>query len=835
MRPTTLFQHRIVVLGVLLGVLSTSMAYGSSRVFVQNNTTKDLWFNTTSTLNGSWWKSKATKVISGARAEIFETNRDKGVKSGQTFYFTSDVSVKDPAKKGQAIRQRKQKFALRLQLKGSTVGSHMWQSVRDQSGKQHAWHDDRKKRNAGMRVGNRQWNVRYWAFFTGTDDNVEYVFQEEYPLPEGNRPKMSYERQKHHLNVLAYNVYMRPTPTHGTPLSPSTNAGMGTFFNGQSIRAGMIPGKIPGYDVVVFQEAFDDPVREKLLNLLKKEYPYQSRILGEDEGLEQDGGVIILSKWPIVNGKGAQKFFGDVCSGFDCWAEKGVLYVKINKTRKPGEKNYFHIFGTHMNAGDWSKQEQQLRIIKNFIDAQPIPKTEPVIIAGDFNVNMYGSHYRRKADKDPPGMLDILNAAYMVPSFNQLRGHRYTHDGPLNDLGSGSQSYYDYVLVSNDHVKMTKASFAEVRMLRSNDEWKEFPHEPAMWDLSDHFAVYASLHFHYDPLAGFDPGLVTNPLSRYWKKKSNHFAALATSQQKNGVQGQGYQYVGTHGLLFKTHAEAEKWSKSAPPDPGKKRMRQSSQRRRSLSRIRSRGIQEGGEGSQEMVEDVIEDSEFIEEGDDMEVAEEDSAELEENVEEMSSVEEEGTELAMGEDPEDTGEVVERGIRKMQRSKGPRRLSRKRSQPSSGRKVAKSQGKGSNLTVLPIVPLNLYYSDKYKDYYSTTSVARAKQAMQGPGKYRHVGVQGYVYTREMYRKLPNFLRSRMIAMDSWYNPKTRDNLIATGPGDVQHAKKSGYKRVAQEGFLIKRDAFPPKTCKANSDCPSDHFCNTKKKICVPDIR
>ncbi|MDR4502646.1 MAG: sphingomyelin phosphodiesterase [Nitrospirales bacterium] len=422
-------------------------------------------------MGSEYWKRKSTYVLPGERAEIYKTNRDDGVTDNHTYHFTTEVIVKNPKTKD-TIRQFPENFALRLKLHGSTIGSHMWQSVRDQANEQHDWHDDRKKWNASMNIGDHQWNVKYWAYFTGGDDNVEYVFQEEYPLPTNVPEKLSDEWNRSHLNILTYNIYMRPRSARGA-----------FRLNGQMIRAKMIPDKIPGYDMIVFQEAFDGGVRTELLDRLKKSYPYQSRVLGSQRGLEWNGGVVTVSKWPLVSQK--QQLFKDVCSGNDCGADKGVLYVKINKVSKENENNFFHIFGTHLNAGDWKIQKQQLQIIRNFLDAQQIPQTEPVLFAGDMNIRKDTDEYKE--------MLAILGADYLPEK--QLRGHSYTDDGVINKLNEGSRTYVDYVLYSTSHMKPDESSFAEVRMLRSNDEWKEFPHEKAMWDLSDHFPVYASYHF----------------------------------------------------------------------------------------------------------------------------------------------------------------------------------------------------------------------------------------------------------------------------------------------------------------------------------------------------
>jgi len=472
-RGTVLSAASFMTVALLCG-----SAFADSSVFLTNNTSKPIKVKITSTLGGKYWNKKSTYIAPFSRKEIFETNRDTGVKDGKTYTFTTEVLPQDP-KTGTPLSQAPQPFALRLKLRGSTVGSHMWQSVRSQTGAQATWNDDRQKYSASMNVKGVPWTVTYWAYGAGNNDDVEYVIREKYPLPQGYGKSLSKEWKQSHLNVLSYNVYMRPTSL---------------FVNGQSQRAKMIPPQLPGYDVVVFQEAFDDDTRAVLLNgMTKQGYKYHSKILGKDVGTAQDGGVIIVSRYPIAGQ--AQKLFGDVCTGWDCDAQKGVLYAKINK-KVGGTNNYFHVFGTHLNNGDWGVQKQQLSIARTFIDSRNIAKNQAVVIAGDMNINLADTAKYNY-------MLDKLGAGYFPAS--RRKGHPYTHDGPLNDLGDGSRSNLDYVLYSKNHLRVTSASYAEVRIPRALMEWKDVPHEKAMWDLSDHYAVYGNMHFVFDPLGDWDP------------------------------------------------------------------------------------------------------------------------------------------------------------------------------------------------------------------------------------------------------------------------------------------------------------------------------------------
>lgn len=479
--------------GFVAAGLVASPALADSSVYVTNNTPKEVTIKVTSTLSSKYWDKKATTIPPFSRREIFETNRDKGVKNGKNYVFTAEVIAKDLTQ-NQVLSQPMDNFELKLRLRGSTVGSHMWQSHRKQNGSHGSWHDDRQKYSTSMSVAGRPWGVKYWAYGTGGDDDVEFVLRENYKNPEGHGISMGNEWKSAHLNVLNYNVYLRPTSL---------------FHNGQTKRAAMIPKHLGGYDVVVFQEAFDDDARAILINGMKKKgYPYASKILGKDEGTEQDGGVIIVSRYPIV--AQAQRVFKD-CSGSDCLADKGVIYAKINK-KVAGKNNFFHVFGTHLNDGNVAIQNKQMATIRKFVDSRPIGESQGVVIAGDMNINMHNTARFNQ-------MLSRLNARYF--SGSKLRGHkrtgkRTTYDGAVNDLGEGSTSYYDYVLVSKSGAPLKSASFVETRVPRATMEWKQYAHESAMWDLSDHYAVYANLHFDttlsWDPYAGTDPNAPGTPV-----------------------------------------------------------------------------------------------------------------------------------------------------------------------------------------------------------------------------------------------------------------------------------------------------------------------------------
>jgi len=111
-------------------------------------------------------------------------------------------------------------------------------------------------------------------------------------------------------------------------------------------------------------------------------------IMGPDRGtlnIRQDGGLIILSKYPIIE---CSAMTYSLSSGTDRLASKGVLYARIQLS--PSAADYIHVFNTHLQSHDYSNS--RLAQIGELIDfISEIIKSDkdyirPILIAGDFNV-----------------------------------------------------------------------------------------------------------------------------------------------------------------------------------------------------------------------------------------------------------------------------------------------------------------------------------------------------------------------------------------------------------------------------------------------------------------
>ncbi|MER5867043.1 sphingomyelin phosphodiesterase [Kitasatospora sp. NPDC002040] len=286
------------------------------------------------------------------------------------------------------------------------------------------------------------------------------------------------------LKVLTYNTFLM-----STSLYPNW---------GQDHRATQIAAApfFQGNDVVVLQEAFDNAASDKLVSLASAAYPYHTPVVGRSTSgwdatggsysstTPEDGGVTLLSKWPILRKE--QYVFKDAC-GADWWSNKGFVYAVLNVN---GQRT--HVLGTHLQSTDSgcssgqpaTVRAAQLNTIRTFVDGKGIPANEPVLLAGDLNVDSHGSEY--------PSMLTNGNLAPATTrsgwanSFdvkdNSIASYRYPGE-PNEDL--------DYVLYRADHARPQSYGNQVLRFHSTPWSVSSWGKTYTYNDLSDHYPVIA--------------------------------------------------------------------------------------------------------------------------------------------------------------------------------------------------------------------------------------------------------------------------------------------------------------------------------------------------------
>jgi endonuclease/exonuclease/phosphatase family metal-dependent hydrolase len=212
-----------------------------------------------------------------------------------------------------------------------------------------------------------------------------------------------------------------------------------------------------------------------------------------------NGGIFIASKWPIAV---SQDMVYTACRFPDCLAAKGVQYARIEKTLDGRTKRY-HVFGTHMQA--WGGAEaaavrsEQAREVAGFIQRQGIPRTEPVLLAGDLNT-------RGPTNPQFQVFVDLLGA-----SMPPIVGERRATMDVDNTLVARGPWWVDYVLPALAYQRPLTAEL-EARALRTEQEFaicvearlRPFyvgPHASActktlrVRDLSDHYPVIGRFEY----------------------------------------------------------------------------------------------------------------------------------------------------------------------------------------------------------------------------------------------------------------------------------------------------------------------------------------------------
>ncbi len=474
----------------------------------------------------SAWGTIGNDIIKpGEGRKVMWFNRDKGIKNGVTYKFTVSIYINpltaSSAKAlGIAYSASKPLIMLEQKLVGKFIGSSLAQAVGG-PGFGEDWKTDRNLYQQSFKRGQETFTLSYKAITASATlktesqfDDIEYALNWSFQYPP---PKVTAANE---INIGFQNLWMRPA---------------GVAIGCTEKRAKMIAPIIgSNYDVLVFSEAFSSDAKTLFTILKNIGYRYQTKIVGEGTGLKTgftNGGVAILSKYPIETQK--EIIFKNSCSEEDCLAAKGVMYAKINKQGKR-----YHIFGSHTNAsygtpsvGTVTARAKQFRDIKTFIDQQNIPKTEPVFIIGDLNVNMinpvnkykeftyqglfnYKETGSTKSINEYTNMLAVMNAihptvkGYTGTNESMPSNQQYTANPSINVLATDAAEkfvqFLDYVLISKNHLQPTQ-SYNEMRMYSSTTpytcEGGKFglalfkPDIKYVSPISDHWFIYGHFKF----------------------------------------------------------------------------------------------------------------------------------------------------------------------------------------------------------------------------------------------------------------------------------------------------------------------------------------------------
>lgn len=285
-----------------------------------------------------------------------------------------------------------------------------------------------------------------------------------------------------HLKVLSYNTFL---------MSKTLYPNWGQDHRAQAIAAADF---FQGNDVVVLQEAFDNSASDALKSRAAAQYPHQTPVVGRSRSgwdatggaysatTPEDGGVTLLSKWPIVHKE--QYIYKDAC-GSDYFSNKGFVYavLDVNGTK-------VHVVGTHTQSTDSgckageaaADRAKQLKEVDAFLDAKNVPADEEVMVAGDLNIDSHGDEYPA-----------LLGNADLAPADSRT-GHPYSFDTQENSIAkyrypNDPREDLDYVLHRNGHAR--PAGWQNTVVKEESAPWtvSSWGKDYTYTNLSDHYPL----------------------------------------------------------------------------------------------------------------------------------------------------------------------------------------------------------------------------------------------------------------------------------------------------------------------------------------------------------
>jgi hypothetical protein len=260
-------------------------------------------------------------------------------------------------------------------------------------------------------------------------------------------------------------------------------------FSSAGSRADVIAARIigGGFAIVALSEVFSETGRERLVELLEAEYPYRVEFLGSRKLHRLDSGLMLLSRLPLSaiadsipfrtirvrastdagsEPEQAAAFVRfvefDDCASKDCWAAKGVGYVRVALSGRP-----LHLFFTHMQASYGSDDEEGRRAtfaarasqrvqMGSFIQAvagDDLRQGENALVIGDLNVDGSTGASGETLQEEASGSERSEMMSQLSVPFPFGLTDAWTDHGPPEDPGltfpvRNLSVRFDYVLAS---------------------------------------------------------------------------------------------------------------------------------------------------------------------------------------------------------------------------------------------------------------------------------------------------------------------------------------------------------------------------------------------------
>ncbi len=229
-------------------------------------------------------------------------------------------------------------------------------------------------------------------------------------------------------------------------------------------------------DIVGLCEVFDNDEREYIQRKCFETHPYYREGPDEDD-FESDGGLLLMSKHPIISFH--QSIYRQ-CAGDDCWANKGVIHIRVRAEQWPMPIDVFFSHAQDFGRIGEYREELYAQLIQlgYFVQAHGAPHT-PTFIFGDLNIPASGKQAYNQLLQRLGKPMDAWPTKY--PSnkgHTNIRENNF-YENPKED-GPRINNRLDYVLMK---VGLTLIpGLKDIQILKWAHRGRQ---------ISDHFGLHA--------------------------------------------------------------------------------------------------------------------------------------------------------------------------------------------------------------------------------------------------------------------------------------------------------------------------------------------------------
>lgn len=315
-----------------------------------------------------------------------------------------------------------------------------------------------------------------------------FVSNEKIKVKESHRANFTFAEivskstidQNKRIKAISYNVWGLPVWLPG---------------QNQSQRFRQISDSIQSrdFEVICLQEVFNTKLREQLIDKLlpnyftASDYKCNQKVIGKLIQKDCNGGLMTLSKYPIINEQFYKYSYVKDCSLIEKIGGKGFLFTTILWNGQP-----INIINTHLYAGENDNADisrlYQLKEMHNILQDLESYQKYPSLLFGDLNISQ--PSFENNSDislnrKNYNYLIDVMGFHDSVKDFNE---ENCTINPELNNYISSSQSKkkLDYIMF---HVPKSLQN-----CIWLSNEKLDFIGRSA---LSDHLAWTADINFNY--------------------------------------------------------------------------------------------------------------------------------------------------------------------------------------------------------------------------------------------------------------------------------------------------------------------------------------------------